>query len=296
MSERWEPKERKSFPFELEEKGIDLEERTFAGYAAVCGNLDDGGDIIKYGAFKKTLAERGPSSPKNRIKIFWCHNVDQPIGKPVELREVPRGKLPASLREMYPNATGGLFVKGHISRVPKGDEALTLMRDSVLNEMSIMFDSVKEAYEDDEDGGASTRHLNELKLYATDPIPIAMNPATTIVAVKAAWETKVEDTDDFIHVPAPGEAGKHDDHRIRYIDIDKDKGIRAKYCGECKVIISYVFEKEKTWTVKKAVAWVKEHHEKSMETVMGILVIEEQMMAQAAIQGAEIQRQQIEAS
>lgn len=300
MTEKWEPKERKSFPFELEEKGIDLEERTFAGYAAVCGNLDDGGDIIKSGAFKKTLAERGPDSPKNRVKIFWCHDIYQPIGKPIELREVPRGKLPASLREAYPSATGGLFVKGQISRVPKGDEALTLMHDSVLNEMSIMFDSVKEAYEDDEETGMSARHLNEIKLYATDPIPIAMNAATTIVAVKSAWEEKVEETDDFIHVPVPGEEGKHDDHRIRYIDIDADKGIRAKYCGECKKVISYVFAKEKGWTVKKAVAWVKEHHEKSMEIIVGVLEEEQRENAKAAIieariQGAKIQRQEIEA-
>ena len=288
MAERWEPKERKSFPFELEEKdGIDSEERTFKGFAAVMGNFD-GRDIIEKGAFKKTIKEMG-----ERVKVYWIHDWQNPIGTVLELKEVSAKKLPQKILDRAPDATGGLLVKGYVSRIPEGDRALEQMRDGTLNEMSIGFDTMKEEWKEDEDG-KEVRHLKEVKLFDVSPVPLAMNPAALVLDVKAAWEEKVEETDDFIHVPAPGEEGKHDDHRIRYIDIDKDKGIQAKYCGECKVIISYVFLKEKTWTVKKAVAWVKEHHEKAIDKVAFLLDLEAADLV-ARIQRAKIQRQEIEA-
>lgn len=288
MAERWEPKERKSFPFELEEKGVDDEERTIKGFFAVMGNYD-GRDVIDKGAFKKTLKERG-----HRVKVFWIHDFHEPIGKPVELKEVPRGKLPKELLERAPDATGGLYAVLKISETRRGDEALTLAKDGVLDEGSIGYDTVKEEWlKDEEDEEKQIRHIRELKLYDVSPVPIAMNPAAIITDVKSEWEEKVEESDDFITVPAPGEAGKHKDHRIRYIDIDKDKGIRAKYCGECKKIISYVFTKKKTWTKKKAVAWVKEHHKKSIEKVIFLLDLEEADLG-ARIQRANFQRQEIE--
>lgn len=290
MTESWEPKERKSFPFELEEKeGVDSEERTFKGFAAVMGNFD-GRDIIEKGAFKKTIKEMG-----NRVKVYWIHDWQNPIGTVKELKEVTAKKLPQSVLDRAPDATGGLHVKGYISRIPQGDRALEQMRDGTLNEMSIGYDPVKEEWEKNEEG-VDVRHLKEVKLFDVSPVPLAMNPAAIVTEVKSKWEEKVEETDDFIHVPAPGEEGKHEGHRIRYIDIDKDKGIRAKYCGECKVIISYVFDKEKGWTVKKAVAWVKEHHEKSIETIMGILKAEEEMMKAAKFRAiTDFQRKRIKA-
>ena len=77
--------------------------------------------------------------------------------------------------------------------------------------------------------------------------------------------TKPEETEEFIHIPAKGQEGKHEGHRIRVIPIDKDKGIQAKYCGDCKVITSYMFEKANGWDMAKARAWVKEHEGKSLE-------------------------------
>lgn len=286
MAERWEPKERKSFPFELEEKGIDFEQRTIKGFFAVMGNFD-GKDIIKKGAFKKTLEEQG-----DRVKVFWIHEFREPIGKPLALKEVPRSKLPPKLLERAPDATGGLYANLKISETRRGNEALVLARDGVLDEGSIGFDTVKEEWVKDEKYG-EVRHIKELKLYDLSPVPIAMNPAAIITEVKSELEEKVEVTDDRIHVPVPGEEGKHKDHRIRYIDIDKDKGIQAKYCGECKKVISYVFLKEKTWTVAKAVAWVKEHHEKAIDKVAFLLDLEAADL-EARIQRARIQRQEME--
>ena len=69
-------------------------------------------------------------------------------------------------------------------------------------------------------------------------------------------QTRVEVTENKIHVPVPGEEGKHKGHEIRTITISEKKGIQARYCIDCKKIISFIFDKDK-WTVSQAKQWVK---------------------------------------
>lgn len=71
--------------------------------------------------------------------------------------------------------------------------------------------------------------------------------------------TKPEETDDFIRIPAKGEEGKHKGHKIRWMDVDSKKGIRGIYCIDCKKIITFVFEKDKGWTMAKAKKWMEDH-------------------------------------
>lgn len=172
--------ERKSFPFELKEEGLDSDERTFEGFAAVMGNLDDWEDIIVNGAFKKTIKEMRKPDGSSRIKVFWIHNFQVPIGRVLDLKEVPKSKLPKEVIERAPDATGGLWVKGHISPIPDGDAALTLMKDAVLDELSIGFRSVKEEWDDDEE----IRYLKEVKLMDISPVPLAANVAAIVTDVK----------------------------------------------------------------------------------------------------------------
>lgn len=72
---------------------------------------------------------------------------------------------------------------------------------------------------------------------------------------------KPETTEDYFRVPVPGEEGKHDGHRIRTITISENDGIKALYCGECKVVITYLFSRDDKfgWTMARAQAWVREH-------------------------------------
>ncbi len=69
--------------------------------------------------------------------------------------------------------------------------------------------------------------------------------------------TKPEETDDFIRIPV--DRGNHEGHRIRTIEISAKEGISALYCGTDKVIMMYLFRKDKGWDMVKARAWVKEH-------------------------------------
>lgn len=71
-------------------------------------------------------------------------------------------------------------------------------------------------------------------------------------------QEKVEVTENFIHVPALGEQGKHKGHRIRTKTLSASKGIKGRYCGECKKMISFLFDKEK-WDVARAKKWVADH-------------------------------------
>lgn len=67
------------------------------------------------------------------------------------------------------------------------------------------------------------------------------------------------DTENYIHIGVPEEEGKHTGHKIRTITLDKEKGIKAHYCVDCKKITGYLFDKDKGWTHEKAQEWVDKH-------------------------------------
>ncbi|MAH46909.1 hypothetical protein CMI37_13850 [Candidatus Pacearchaeota archaeon] len=75
---------------------------------------------------------------------------------------------------------------------------------------------------------------------------------------------KVEETEDYIRVPNPKDDGDHKGHDVKTIDIDKDKGIKALYCVDDKVVMTYLFSKEEGWILSSAKEWVEEHS-KSLE-------------------------------
>ena len=81
--------------------------------------------------------------------------------------------------------------------------------------------------------------------------------ATPAAATKV---TKPETTDNTIRVPVAGEEGKHDDHKLRTIDVSKKDGISGLYCIDDKIIITFIFDtKDHDWTKATAEKWAKEH-------------------------------------
>lgn len=156
-------REHKSFRFELESTGDGGE---FSGYAAVFGNVDSGNDIIEKGAFSKTIRE-----DFDRIKILALHNdCWLPVGKPIELREDDKG----------------LYIRGKISDTTMGRDVQTLLRDGVLNELSIGYDAVVFDYE--ADGDNRIRRLKELRLWEVSVVTWAMNSYAKIDEVKSLTE------------------------------------------------------------------------------------------------------------
>ena len=140
-------------------EGVEVEEGVFSGYGAVFSNIDSGGDVIEPGAFTKTLAEN------NAVKIFALHKDDGlPIGIPLELRE----------------DANGLWLKAKISDTSTGRDVKTLIRDGVLDELSIGYEPVIFEYD-----GEGVRHLREVRLHEVSVVTWAMNPEAQIVDYKA---------------------------------------------------------------------------------------------------------------
>ena len=153
--------ETKRLSFKMDE--YDEEEGIFSGYGAVFDNIDSGGDIIEPGAFAKALA-----GGWERVKILALHNdCWLPIGKPLELREDEKG----------------LFLKAKISDTSMGKDIKILLKDGVLNELSIGYEPV--VFEFDQ---AGIRHLKEVDLWEVSVVTWAMNPEAVITDYKSATE------------------------------------------------------------------------------------------------------------
>jgi HK97 family phage prohead protease len=166
--------ERKSFKFELKE--ADAETGTFTGYAATFTDKPDAyGDVIEKGAFKKTLKEMG-----KRVKVLWNHDPKEVIGKPLEITEDEKG----------------LLVHGKLSLgVQRAREVFELMKDGVINEMSIGYETITEKRE--EWGKQGVRILKEVKLWDVSPVTFAANPDAGILSVKNL-ETKLDELEQEI--------------------------------------------------------------------------------------------------
>ena len=147
--------ERKALKFEI--KKDDIAGRVFSGYASTF-DVDLGGDIITPGAFKKTIDGR-----QDKIKVLWQHN--EPIGKSMRLYE----------------DSIGLFVEGKVSKTRLGDEAIELMRDRVIDQMSIGF-SIPAGKSEMSDEGL--RIIREVKLFEFSPVTFPMNENAIITSVK----------------------------------------------------------------------------------------------------------------
>jgi HK97 family phage prohead protease len=142
---------------EFKNDDVNVGARTFAGYASTFDE-DLGGDIISKGAFNKTM-ER-----KDRVKVLWQHN--EPIGKSMDMRTDSKG----------------LYVEGKISKTRLGDEAIELMQDGVIDQMSIGFSIPNGKSEYNEKGN---RLIHEVKLFEYSLVTFPMNEKAIITSVKS---------------------------------------------------------------------------------------------------------------
>jgi HK97 family phage prohead protease len=114
---------------------------------------------IDRGAFTRSLQESG-----SRVVLLNQHDVTEPIGKPVELRETD----------------SGLYLRGRLSRTRKADEVWTLMTDGILDGLSIGFNA-KDTYNEVRDG-ETWRHISDLDLME---ISLVTFPADALARVTA---------------------------------------------------------------------------------------------------------------
>ena len=138
------------------------EDGTIRGYASIFGNVDKGGDIVAPGAFKKSIkARKGKVLP-----MLWNHDPGHPIGKWTVIEEDERG----------------LKIEGRITPgVSKGAEVLAMVRDGVIDGMSIGYATIKADY----DEVTGVRTLKEVELWEVSLVTFPMNTEATVQGVKA---------------------------------------------------------------------------------------------------------------
>jgi len=196
---------------------------------------------------------------KNPV-FMWAHNYQNPpIGKALKVK-AEDGKL--NFKIEFADADTYAFA----------DTIYRLYKGGFLNATSVGF--IPKEWNDGDGDKAPRRAYIKQELLELSAVPVPSNPNALqnaqeqgLITVKEFEAiTKPEETDEFIRIPNPKDDKKHDGHRIRTIDIDEDKGISALYCGECKVVKTYLFDKDKGWTMAKAKKWV-EDHAKAMEGI-----------------------------
>lgn len=138
---------------------------TFEGILSPYGNVDGGNDVVKQGAYAKTLKDQGPTRP-----LLWQHKSDTPLGL-----------LTLEDRE------DGLWCKGSLlMALPEAQKAYLLIKAKIVKGLSIGFESIKDSVE------AGVRYLSEIKLYEGSIVTFPMNEAALITSVKGK-----ENKDDF---------------------------------------------------------------------------------------------------
>lgn len=154
------------------------EDGAFTGYAAVFGNVDQGGDMILKGAFADTIKERA-----GKIRVLWNHSSADPIGSPTHLSE----------------DDNGLFVRGQLNQeVQRGREARALMKAGDVEGMSIGFRVAKNGAEFDEDTGVFK--ISKIILREFSIVTFPMNELAVATGIKSELSgiQTVRDFEEFL--------------------------------------------------------------------------------------------------
>lgn len=139
----------------------------FSGYGSIFGNVDSYREVVKQGAFSKSLGEW---QARNRLPpILWNHNHNEPIGVYTKMEE----------------DESGLYVEGKllVSEVQRAREIHALMKVGAIDGMSIGY-SVKRSQKAEQ----GVVNLLELKLFEVSVVTFPANEESRVDAVKAALD------------------------------------------------------------------------------------------------------------
>lgn len=170
-------------PIDFKVKVLDEKARTIEGYLAVFGTRDLGGEVSVKGCFLKSISERGPKSKaNNKIVMLWQHDMRDPIGKFIELKE-----------DDY-----GLYFKAVLDNIPQGLRALEQITSGTLNQFSYGYKYLWDKTKYDED--TDSIMLMEVALWEGSVCTFGMHPGTYAIKTfeeftdaKEALEIEAED-------------------------------------------------------------------------------------------------------
>ncbi len=139
------------------------EEGTFSGYASVFNHVDHDNDLIKHGAFERSLFAW--KEQKQWPKMLWQHQQHRPIGQWLDIKE-----------DDY-----GLYVKGKILlNIQDGHEAYAMLKNGIVDGLSIGFTPKKRKLD------SSFNHyvLDDIDLHEISLVTFAANSHAKVTWVK----------------------------------------------------------------------------------------------------------------
>lgn len=155
-------------------KDADAKKGIVTGYFSKFDNVDSDGDIIRKGAFLKTIREQGPNSQQPRIKHLMNHNPSMPLGKLTDLKE----------------DSSGLYYESQVGKHALGQDFIKMVESDLITEHSIGYRTMKRNQLQDYEGymknpGAGWFELTELKLMEGSSLTAwGANPLTPITGMK----------------------------------------------------------------------------------------------------------------
>jgi HK97 family phage prohead protease len=154
-------------------KDVDGKKGIVTGYFANFDTTDSDGDVIRKGAFVRTISEYGPTARRPRIKHLLNHDSWQPLGKLIELKE-----------DNY-----GLYYESQVGSHDLGTDFIKMIESELITEHSIGYRTMKftqlKPWSEWKEG-ETMRDLLELKLYEGSSLTAwGANPNTPLTGLKA---------------------------------------------------------------------------------------------------------------
>lgn len=127
------------------------------GYASIFDFKDHHGDVVKKGAFAKTL------DTKKSIKFLWQHDQSSPIGK---------------INKIYEDSKG-LYIEASITNgTSKGKEAIDLVKKGIINGLSIGFNIIQSHMLTN-----GVREITEIDLWEVSLVTFPANGKSELIEV-----------------------------------------------------------------------------------------------------------------
>ena len=160
----------KNLSFEI--KDLDTVGRRVQFAASAFNNVDSDNDTISYGAFSKSIQERGPESTSNRkIKMLRYHDFEHEIG------------IIKGMEETHEH----LVVTADLGRSTKGNDAFLDYQDGIITEHSIGFMLVQDKINFLDSG---LRELKEVNLMECSAVTFGANSETPVFSISKGNETE----------------------------------------------------------------------------------------------------------
>jgi len=143
---------------------VDLTKRIVTGFYTNSESLDSDEDIIKYGAFEKTIREWGPEG-KKRIWHLYNHDMDKPVNKPYLIEERKEG----------------VYFELKMLNHPVSSMLLELYQNGAITEHSVGFTVIKGEPLENRRGMI----IQETKMYEGSSVLWGANENTPFVGMKS---------------------------------------------------------------------------------------------------------------